>query len=138
MMMKTRICVVSRPGPNRPKSTAAEAEDHEQRRGGRTEAREATRGSAAPSRTAAIGRNARRAHRGTQARKQRDDDADDEGDDDRAGLEREAAVREREADRVEEREQRLRQEQPEEQSHDRGGCADDERFEDDRPKHLAP
>ena len=65
-------------------------------------------------------------------------DADEQRDDDRAGLEREAVVRQREADGVEELEEALAEGEAEEEADDRRDQADHERLEDDRAQHLSP
>ena len=80
----------------------------------------------------------RRPERGPEARDEGDEDADEQRDDHRPRREHEAAVRQREADGVEELEQALRQQKAEEQPDDRGERADDERLDDDRAQHLAP
>ncbi len=53
-----------------------------------------------------------------------------------AGLEEQARVRQREADRVEQPEEELGEPEAEEEPDDRGHDADDERLEDDRAEHL--
>src|SRR5205823_10664988 len=66
------------------------------------------------------------AQRRAEAREQRDEDADDQRDDDRARLERQAVVREREADGVEELEQALAEGEAGEGPDDGGPAANPE------------
>ena len=82
-------------------------------------------------------RHARGADRRPQARDQRDDHADDHRDDRRPRREDDAAVRQREADRVEQLEEPLGEAEAEEQPDDGRSRADHERLDDDRAQHLA-
>ena len=95
-------------------------------------------GSSAPSRTAAIGgtRVARRAGKKLAISVTTMPSASD--DDDRPRLEEEPVVGQREADGVEQREQPLREGEPEEQPDDRREDAHHERLEHDRRANLAP
>jgi hypothetical protein len=81
-------------------------------------------------------RHPRRPERRPEAGEQGDQDPDRERDDDSPGFEREPVVREREADRVEQLEEPLREREAEEEAGDRGEDADDERLDDDRAEHL--
>ena len=115
-----------------------EAERGEERGDGRAEAREPARRQRRALAHRRDRRHACRAQRREEARDQRHEDPERERDDDRPGLEEEAAVRQREADRVEQPEEPLREREPEEEPDHRGDEAHDERLEHDRPAHLPP
>ena len=93
-------------------------------------------GRVAPSRTAAIGGTLVARIAGRRLAAERDEDAHEEGDHDRARLEEQAAVGKSEADQVEEPEETFGQPEAEEQADDRGEHADDDRLEDDRFQDL--
>ncbi len=83
-------------------------------------------------------RHARRAQRREDARDQGDDDPERERDDDRPRLEEQPAVREREADGVEQPEEPLREREPDEEPDHRGDDAHRQRLDHDRAAHLTP
>jgi hypothetical protein len=113
-----------------------EADGREQQRPRNTEPREPRFRQTSPFANRGDRRNPGRANRGAQTRAERDEHAHEEGDDDGARLEQQAGVRQREADRVEEPEERLGEPEAQEEPDDRGEHADDHGLDDDRPQHL--
>ena len=110
--MQMSTCVVPRLLPKRPYERAAKPSAVRAQRAGGAEMGE-TR--LRQGRALAHGRDrghARRADRGPQAREQRHDDPDEQRNDDRPRLEDETAVRQREANRVEELEEALGEAKP--------------------------
>ena len=116
---------------------AANPEDAENDGAQGAEAREAGLGQRCPFAHGRDGWDAGRADRRTQAGEQSDEHADQERHDDRARLEEEPRVRQREAHRVEEPEEDLGEAEAEEEADHRGDDADDERLEDDGREDLA-
>ena len=138
MPIQSRTSVVPRPPPKSPKAERGEAERRQPER--RRRCGSARSGTRAASHLRAQPRSGARASRGSQAeaREQRDEDPDEQRDDDRPRLQQEPLVREREADRVEELEEPLREREAGEEADDRRERSDDERLDHDRAEHLPP
>ena len=99
--------------PEQPVRERGEAESGQPERADRPEAGEAGLRQGRSFADGGDRRHARRPDRGPQAGEERDEDADEQRDDDRPRLEQEPLVREREADRVEELEEALREREAE-------------------------
>ena len=124
------------PWDKSPRMQQCEADDGEQRGERRPDPREATRRQRSALTYGRDRRYAGRAQRREDARDEGDDDPECERDDDRPRLEEQAAVREREADHVEQPEEPLREREPEEEPDHRGDDAHRQRLDHHRATHL--